>query len=387
MPDAPIRPIVEDMPPSLIREVANPNLGREDVIPLWFGESDLVTPDFIRDAAKAALDDAHTFYKQNEGDPDLRDALVAYLSDLYGKAVAYDRVTVTNSGMSAIFLVMETLIDPGDNVVVVTPVWPNCRQAVHAMGGTTTAVNLRLSESGWTLDLDEIRDAVGERTKAIFYNSPNNPSGWVISEEQIRALLEFCRDRGIWLIADDVYDRLVYEGRLAPSLIRAAEPEDAVISINSFSKSWCMTGWRLGWIVAPAKLSPIFGKLIEFNFSCATGFVQRAGIAALRDGEDFIRYQIGRCRESRDLVFQQLAGHPRVRIALPEGAFYAFFAVDGMRDSLAFARMLIDQAGVGLAPGAAFGTGGEGHLRLCFANSPALLSQALDPLLDAITAA
>ena len=377
---APVRQRVLDIPNSLIREVANPNLGRDDVIPLWFGESDLTTPGFIREAAKAALDAGQTFYGQNEGDPALRQALATYLSGLYGRQVATDRITVTASGMTAIFLLMETLIDPGDNVVAQTPVWPNCREAVHVMGGETRPLNLEFAADGWRLDLDRMLDLVDDRTRAIMFNSPSNPTGWIIAEAQLAELVSFCRERGIWLIADEVYDRIAYDRHHAPSVVEFAGPEDPVISINSFSKSWCMTGWRVGWLVAPARLQPLFGKLIEFTWSCANAFAQRGAIAALGDGEPFIAMQTERCRQGRDIVAQRLLARPDVRFALPPGAFYAFFSVAGMTDSLGFTRALIEEAGVGLAPGPAFGEGGEGWLRLCFANAPEILTDAMDKL-------
>lgn len=381
-----IRERALEIPVSKIRDVADTGMGDPDVVPLWFGESDQQTPDYIKAAAAQALEAGHTFYTENRGIPPLRDAIAAYLSELYGASIGRERITATTSGMSAIMVVMESIIEPAGNVVVHTPIWPNCRESVHIMSGDTRVVRLRLGEQGWVLDLDELFAQVDGHTRAILINSPNNPTGWMMGRDDQRAVLDFCRKRGIWIIADEVYDRIVYGGRHAPSFLELAGPDDPVISINSFSKSWCMTGWRLGWVTAPARLGEIFGKLIEFNFSCAPSFVQQAGITALAGGEDFIARSVERYRAARDLVYQRLAGLDRLRLARPEGAFYQFFAVDGMTDSVAFAKDLVRSHGVGLAPGAAFGPGNDGYLRLCFASEIDTLSRALDRLTPALAA-
>lgn len=381
-----LRPLARDLPASRIRAVANAGMEREGVIPLWFGESDMETPTFIREAAKKALDQGHTFYTQNEGIPTARAAIAAYLTALHSVSVEPARVAVTASGMAAITVVMQALLDPGDNLVVHTPIWPNCRDAAHIIGAETRPVELQPTEAGWHLDLDRFLDQVDQRTRVLFFNSPNNPTGWVMSEEQQRAVLDFCRTRGIWLVADEVYDRIVYPDAApdhrthAPSFVAIAEPHDPVIAINSFSKSWCMTGWRMGWLTAPAEIVPTLGKIIEFNYSSVARFIQTAGITALEEGEDFITNSVARYRAGRDLVYERLAGIPRLRMSLPQGAFYAFFAVEGMADSLAFARRLLEETNVGLAPGSAFGPGGEGFLRLCFASRLETLSRAVDRL-------
>lgn len=377
-----IRPRIDEVQSSLIREVASHGMERDDVDALWFGEGDVPTPGFIVEAAKRALDEGHVFYTDNQGITPLRQALAGYLSGLYDVPMDIERISVTASGMSAITVAMQLLVEPGDNVVITGPVWPNCIETVRIAGADPRVVQIALGEDGWSLDLDRLFDAVDENTRAFFINSPNNPTGWVMPEEQQREVLEFCRARGIWLIADEVYDRLVYEGRHAPSYHTLAAPDDPVIIINSFSKSWSMTGWRMGWMVAPARLDLTIGKLVEYNFSCVASFVQRAGITAVEEGEPFIAELVEHYRRGRNMVYQRLAGVDRVRVALPEAAFYSFFAVDGMADSTAFAIRLLEEKKVGLAPGAAFGPGGEGYLRLCFAAKEATLSRALDGLVD-----
>lgn len=376
-----LRPDIDRLEGSLIRQVAESNIGREDVIPLWFGEPDLPTPDYIKDAVTKALADDHVFYVQNRGIPPLRETIAGYATNLIGREIDIDRITVAASGMAAIMLVSQTLVDNGDNVVVVGPVWPNCRGTVFVMGGEARTVPLQPDETGrWHLDLDDIRAACDDRTRAVFVNSPGNPTGWIMEQEQQRELLAFCRERGLYVISDEVYIRLIYDRPRAPSFLDIAEPNDRVIVINSFSKTWSMTGWRLGWLTHPPDLGPDFSKLNEFNIASPTTFVQHAGVVAIQEGDPHVHAMVERYRHNRDLVFQRLAAMPRVTLARPEGAFYAFFAVDGMTDSVDYAKQLIADVGVGLAPGRAFGDAGEGWLRLCFASEADTLSAALERL-------
>ncbi|MBM3557264.1 MAG: aminotransferase class I/II-fold pyridoxal phosphate-dependent enzyme [Alphaproteobacteria bacterium] len=376
----PIRDPIAALQFSRIRAVSRLGMPMQGVIPLWFGEGDVPTPAFINDAAKKALDDGATFYEANMGHAPLVEALGAYQERLYKRPFPRGRITVTASGMNALIMAMQALVEPGVSVVVVNPVWPNCRETVHIMGGRVIDVELDRDETGFRLDLDKLFDACDATTRAIFINSPGNPTGWMMKSDQQQAVLDFARQRGLWIIADEVYARLVYDRPVAPSFLELAGPDDPVVSVNSFSKAWTMTGWRLGWITHPAALSDTFEKLVEFNISGPASFVQRAGVVAVRDGEPFVAELIARYRVARDLVVQRLGAMRRVRLARPEAAFYAFFAVDGMKDSLAFATDLLTTAKVGLAPGVAFGKGGEGHLRLCFAASLPKLTEALDRL-------
>ena len=380
-PARPMRPEIERLGESLIRDVAEANIGRTDVIALWFGEPDTPTPDFIKRAAVRALEANHVFYTQNRGIPPLREAIAGYASRLHGRPIGAERITVTASGMSAIMLTSQLIVAPGDNVVAVGPIWPNCVETVHVMGGETRIVPLDAVEGGgWRLDLDRLLDACDGRTVAVMVNSPSNPTGWVMTAGEQRALLEECRARGIYVVADEVYVRLAFDAARAPSFLDIAEPEDRVLVINSFSKSWSMTGWRLGWLTHDAALGGAFAKLNEYNLASPTTFVQHAGITAIEEGDRFVESLVERYRRNRDLVVQRLGAMRRVRLPRPDGAFYAFFAVDGVTDSLGFAHELIETAGVGLAPGRAFGEAGEGRLRLCFAAEADTLSRALDRL-------
>lgn len=380
-PPLPIRPEVEKLEPSKIVEVWELGFGREDLIPLWVGEGDVPTPAFICEAAARALRDGRTFYTHKRGLPELRAALADYTREHYGVALDDDRISVTSAGMNAIALIMQAIMNPGDELVVVTPSWPNAPSAARIAGAEVVEVPLGIGpDGGFSLDLDALAAACGPRTRAIFVASPSNPTGWMLESAEQAAILELCRRRGIWLIADEVYHRFVYDRRVAPSFQSLIEPGDPVFVVHSFSKAWAMTGWRLGWFVHPSSLVSTIDSLIEFNTSGAQPFLQAGALAALRDGEPFVAEVVERARQGADLVHQRLGGMRRVRMPPLKAAFYAFFGVEGVDDSFAFAKHLLHETGVGLAPGAAFGTGGEGWLRLCYASSTARLSEAMDRL-------
>ncbi len=375
------RPRVRDLASSKVRDVANAGFGRADVRRFWFGESDQPTPAFIREAAVRALDEGRTFYTHNHGAAALREGLGAYLEALHGRRFDPEALSITSSGVSALMIAMQAILDPGDRVVVVTPVWPNLAEIPRILGAEVVRVGLNPRDGRWVLDLDRLLDAITPTTRLVLLNSPGNPTGWTLSPEERLPLLEHCRRLGVWLLADDVYERLVFgEAHGAPSFLPLADPDDRVISTNSFSKAWLMTGWRLGWIVAPAPLHADLGKLLEYNTSCAPDFVQAAGLAALRHGEAHIRALRADLTRKRDRLLGALAGLPRAPAATPQGGMYVFFRIDGEGDSVALARRLIDEAGLGLAPGAAFGPEGEGWLRWCFAVSDAALDDGIERL-------
>ena len=383
-----IRPTIAALPASRIREVANAGIGRADVLKFWFGEGDQVTPAFLREAAKAALDAGQTFYNHNLGIEELRAALAAYANRLHAPAqpVTVDRIAVTSAGVHALSLIDQTLIDPGDRVAIVTPVWPNLTAMPRIMSADVVRVPLACREGRWSLDLQRLLDAATPGTRMVLVNAPNNPTGWTMPRSDWVALLEHCRRHGIWLVADDAYERIVFDPALtanghAPSVLDLVDADDRYISANTFSKSWTMTGWRLGWMVAPREFIAQVGKVIEFNTSCAPPFVQQAGIVAVRDGEPLVAATVARLRASRDLLVRELATLPGVEVAPPPGAMYLFFKVAGFSaDSLAFAKRLVAEAGLGIAPGVAFGPEGEGYLRWCFAASDALLLQGAERL-------
>ena len=370
------RPAMEGLEGSLIRVVSAEGAGLSDVIPLWFGEPDEVTPGFIRDAAKRALDEGQTFYNSNFGIAPLREAITTYQAGL-GRGAAFERICVTASGVNAVMLVCQALLEPGDRVVLPEPSWPNLAGIPRVLGAEIVTVPLQLDAGAtWSIDMDALLAALSPGTRMVILNAPSNPTGWMLTRAEQEILLAHCRRHGIWILADDVYERLVFEGSASPSFLDIAAPEDRVVGINSFSKSWAMTGWRLGWITAPVPLMAALGKISEFNVSCAPPFVQHAGIAALEGGERFIAASVARYRAMRDLACARLGAIPGVSVPVPRGAMYCFFAVSGCTDSMALARRLLHEARVGLAPGLAFGSTGEGCLRLCFAVGRERLEQA-----------
>lgn len=378
----PIRPLVAGMPASPIRQIADAGFHRPAVLPLWFGEGDQPTADFICEAAISALRAGMTFYGENRGLLALREEIARYIANLRGIAVDADRITITPSGVNAIMIIMQCLLNPGDNIIMVSPVWPNCITAAKVMNAEVRCVSLQAREGEWILDLDEIERQCDERTRAIFFNSPSNPTGWMATATDTQALLELARRKKVWLITDEVYDRIVYDANFAVSVLDFAQADDLVISINSFSKAWNMTGWRLGWLVTPPWLGAHLAKLNEANTSNPPVFIQHAGIVALREGEDVVRDNRARYAQGRELVMSALGDVPGVMLMRPQAAFYAFFQPAGMTDSLAFAHRLLAETGVGVAPGIAFGNDGEGWCRLCFAAGKERLQPALERLVD-----
>jgi aspartate aminotransferase len=381
------RAVAHDLQETGISEVAMTVFGDPDVVPLWFGEGDLVTPDFVRQAAERALKAGETFYTWQRGLPELRASLSAYTERLYGIKCGPERISVTTGGMQAILLCCQLLLDPGDNVVIVSPIWPNISSATRLVRGVPKYVALDRNRDGvFALDLQKVFDAVDDCTRAIFVNSPGNPTGWTMTSEQQRALLEFARSRAIWIMADEVYARLIYDHPVAPSFLHHAGPDDPLLVLQSFSKPWAMTGWRIGWLTHPASLGDQLAKLVQINTSGVPAFLQRGAIAAIEKGEDFIAQMVERCRAGRELVFQRLSANPRVTITRPQAAFYNFFSVDGVSDTMALCKKLAKDYKVGLAPGEAFAAGGQGNIRLCFAAGAERLSKGLDRIEAAIKA-
>ena len=356
---------------SRIREVANAAMGRSDVLPFWFGESDEPTPQLIRDAAIASLQRGETFYSHNLGLPELREQVAAYASRLHG-TVAVDRIAITSGGVNALMLAMQALLDAGDEVVAVTPVWPNLTAQPLVLGARLRCVPLRPQPDGaWVLDMDALLEAITPGTRMLVVNAPNNPTGWTLSAEEQRRILAHCHTTGTWILADEVYERLYYEPTphgCAPSFLDIAEPQDRLVVVQSFSKSFLMTGWRLGWLVMPPSLTPHMGKLVEFNTSCVSVFTQRAGLAALQHEAEITPRVAGHLRTCRDTLVPLLQALPGVTVAPAKGGMYAFFCLQGQPDSLALAQRLVAEAGLGLAPGVAFGDEAEGWLRWCFAS-------------------
>jgi len=376
-----IRPAIASLPQSGIARVAIPRLGDPSVIPLWFGEGDRVTPEFIRDAAKAALDEGETFYTFTRGSEYLRQAIHDYLQTLYGVDVHADRITVPGSSMLCVTIAAHMALGDGGDVLAVSPHWPNIEMTMRIAGAGFRTVRQRLTPNGWELGAAEIIAAVTPQTRCIFVNSPCNPTGWVMPAEEQQLLLEFCRQEQILLIADEVYHRMAYGRDAAPSFVSIARDDDPVIIVYGLSKSWAMTGWRLGWVVAPRSLAVPWQILSEnFNTGAAV-FTQRAAAVALRDGEALVRELRDHYAGGRDIVMEMLGNHPRITLSEPSGAFYAFPRIDGIESSLDFALGLLEAEDVGVAPGYTFGEGNEQHIRLCFARSHDQLREGLARML------
>ncbi|SAL02564.1 pyridoxal phosphate-dependent aminotransferase [Caballeronia ptereochthonis] len=375
------REAVRALRPSQIREVANAGFGVADVLPFWFGESDRVTPQFIRDAASRALADGETFYTHNLGIAPLREALARYVSSLHG-ATTTGHVAVTSAGVNALMLAAQLVVGAGDRVVAVTPLWPNLVEIPKILGASVETVSLAYGPSGWTLDLDRLLAALTPGTRMLMINSPNNPTGWTMTRDQQRTVLEHCRRHGIWIVADEVYERLYYgdDARVAPSFLDLAARDERVIAVNSFSKAWLMTGWRLGWLVAPTQLMDDLGKLVEYNTSCAPSFVQKAGVVAVAEGERFTQSLVADLRASRDHLVKALQTVDGIDVRAPDGAMYLFFSLPGAAKSLELCKSLVREVGLGLAPGSAFGPEGEGFVRWCYACDSARLDAGVERL-------
>jgi aspartate/methionine/tyrosine aminotransferase len=375
---------VRDIPASKIREVANAAMGAADVLAFWFGEPDRPTPAFIREAAKQALDAGQTFYSPNLGLPPLRQALADYIDRLHPAAKpSTDRIAVTSSGVSALMLAAQALVTPGDRVVAVVPLWPNLTAIAGVLGAQITTVALQVDpdRGRWRLDLAALLKALTPSTRLLMLNSPGNPTGWVMPREDMAEVLAHCRHHGIWVLSDEAYERLIFDGSTcAPSMLDVAHPEDRLVVANTFSKTWQMTGWRLGWLVMPETLTPDIEKLIEFNTSCAPEFVQQAGLAAVRHGEADTLAFVQSVRTGAFHLMSLLRELPGVQAVQPEGAMYVLLRLAGHDDSLALAKALVRHARLGLAPGAAFGKDCEGYLRWCVARPPEVLADGVQRL-------
>ncbi|MBT2335338.1 pyridoxal phosphate-dependent aminotransferase [Variovorax paradoxus] len=378
-----MREAIHNLEASKIREVANAGLGRDDVLAFWFGESDEVTPEVIRQAAIDSLQRGETFYAHNLGLPELREAIARYTSALH-PAVDASRIAVTSGGVSALMLAVQALVDAGDEVVAVTPVWPNLTAQPAILGARVRTVSLVPADGEWTLDLAALRKAVTPKTKLLIVNAPNNPTGWTMTREEQQAVLDHCRETGTWILADEVYERLYFESTpngCAPSFLDISRPDDRLVVTHSFSKSFLMTGWRLGWLVLPPALVEGIGKLIEFNTSCASVFTQRAAVAAIEHSAEITPRVVAHLKQCRDTLVPLLAALPGVQVAPAKGGMYAFFRLDGFGDSLELAKRLVVEAGLGLAPGNAFAPEAQGWLRWCFASKdPQRLVQGVERL-------
>jgi aspartate/methionine/tyrosine aminotransferase len=383
-----LRADAREAPESGIVEAMNYGRSRHgrEVMGLWAGEGDLPTPDFISQEAARALAAGETFYTWQRGLPPLRDALARYHTRLYGRAFDADEFYVTGSGMQAIQTAMAMTSGAGTEVVIPTPAWPNAAAAAGVIGAKPVLVPMSFGNDGWTLDFERLTAAITPRTRALVVVSPSNPTGWTATLDDLKFLLALARKHGLWIIADETYARFWYGGgERAPSFYDVMAPEDRIMFVNTFSKNWAMTGWRMGWMALHPSLGQVVENLIQYSTSGVAQFMQRAGVVAIEKGEDFVHSQIARARKSRDIACDILGRTGRCRFAVPQGAFYLFFKVDGETDTRKLVFRLIDEAHVGLAPGTSFGPGGEHFLRVCYARDPDQVADAMTRVAKVLT--
>ena len=367
-------------PDSGIVKAAMYGFGKPDVIPLWVGEGNVPTPELFARAASESLLRGETFYTWQRGIPELRDALARYHTRHFGRTFSYENFFVTSGGMQAIQTIIRLIAGEGDEIIIPTPAWPNYPGPLRLQGSVPVEVPMDFLNGRWRLDLDRLFAAIGPRTRAICINSPSNPVGWTATHDELIAVRDQCRKHGIWIFGDEVYSRFYYGGpqeTRAPSFLDVCEDDDMLLLANTFSKNWAMTGWRVGWLQAPKALGTPIERIIQYNSSGTAAFLQRGCVVALDEGENFIAAQVAKARANRDMTAKLMGEMPRVRFEIPKGAFYMFFALDGMTDSTATTLRIIDEARVGFAPGGTFGRGGEGHLRMCYLRDPAKVEEAL----------
>jgi len=376
---------VQNVPHSRIRELAEVAMSMDGVLRLYFGESNLPTPDYIKQAAIQALNDGYTFYTENAGLPSLRRAIARHYQKLHRVNLDPEsEIVITASGVQALNVSLRAMLDPGDEALVLTPAWPNGSSIIAMANAVAKQIAHPLCGDRYRIDFDALEAAAGPRTRLLLYTSPSNPLGWVATEDDQQRLLDFCRARGMWLVADEVYDRLYYAGSSlgepVPSILRKATRDDAVAVVHSFSKSYCMTGWRVGWLIARRDLGLKATQLNEFIISHAPSFAQKAAETALSDGEAELSAMLQRLKENRDFCLAALREMPGVTVPEPDGAFYLFPRIAGLTNSFEFCRRLLMETKVGLAPGVAFGEGGEGSVRICYAADRSILEPAMERL-------
>ena len=377
--DLNFRPCVANLSRNPGAEIVRYGWRKKDILSLGQGEGDAPTPAFITEGAQRAIEAGKTFYGPVLGHDEVRQEVSNYYDRIYNIHMPTNRIFMTGSGTTAMHFALTALLDEGDEVVAVTPIWKNLLGAVELMQARFKEVALRETDDGWQLDMDRLISACNKKTKVILITTPSNPSGWVMSREEIKTVLEFARAHGIWIVADEVYGRITYDMPHAPSFLEFAEPKDRLFTVNSFSKTWAMTGWRLGWLTGPAGAEDAVRDIALYNNLCPPTFTQYAAIEALRHGEPFIEEQRALWQSNLDMLAQRLEATGRVRFTKPQSTFYAFFRVDEP-DCLDLTRRLIDDVSLSLAPGCAFGKVGQGYVRLCFAVSEPRLDQALERL-------
>jgi aspartate/methionine/tyrosine aminotransferase len=379
----PISTALAEAKHSGIREIANLAMGRPGTIRLEVGQPDFRTPDHVAAAAKRAIDEGWTFYTQTAGLPSLRERLADKLQRVNGIKTEPGQIACGSGGVGVISAAVTALCDPGDEVLLPDPHWPNYTTMAPSAGARCVFYHCP-AEQGFLPDLDRLEGLLTPRSRVLVVNSPNNPTGAVYPRATLRALGELAERHGLWLLSDECYDQIVLEGQgVAPSLANFADP-DRVISAFTFSKSYAMTGWRLGYACAAPPVIDAMVKVLEANTSCPSTISQKAGEAALDGPQDCVATMVAAYRRRRDLVLELLQ-ESSLLLSTPTGAFYILANVSpsGL-DSRAFALRLLDRSGVAVAPGSAFGEVASGAVRISLASSDDHLREGVGHLCEMV---
>jgi len=366
----------------LARAKALERQGRE-IVHLEIGEPDFDTPAHIKEAAKRALDAGATHYGPSAGLPELREAIAKQIAETRGIEVSPDEIVVTPGAKPIMFFTILALVNRGDEVIYPNPGFPIYESVIDFVGGVRVPIPL-LEESGFGFDMAEFERRVSRKTRLIVLNSPQNPTGGVLSAEEIGRIAEIARRFRIPVLADEIYNRFLYEGSFA-SIASLPGMKELTIILDGFSKAYAMTGWRLGYGVMPPPLAEQLTRLMTNSASCTATFVQLAGVAALQGDQSESYAMVEEFRRRRDLIVDGLNRLPGVSCVRPRGAFYVFPNVKGLkRPSKEIATYLLDEAGVALLWGSAFGEFGEGYLRLSYAASRETIQKALERMGSAL---
>jgi aspartate/methionine/tyrosine aminotransferase len=354
-----------------------------DVVHLEMGEPDAPTPQRIVAAAERALRAGHTGYAPAAGLPELRAAIARHTGERRGLAYAPEQVVVTPGGKAVIFFAYMALVEPGDEVVYPDPGFPIFESLVHALGAVARPYHPG-SGSSLRPDLARLEQVVGPRTKLIVLNSPGNPTGVVFRRDELERVAALARRHDVWVLSDEIYSRILY-GSEHVSIAALPGMAERTIVLDGFSKTWAMTGWRLGWAAAPVHIAQAFERLMTNSASCCVHFAQRAALAAFEGGDDELASMVASLHERRDVLVDGLAALPGVRCDRPEGSFFVFADVRGTgRPARELADRLLEDAHVALVEGTAFGAAGEGHLRFSYASPRPRIEEALRRLARAL---
>ncbi|MFI8595589.1 pyridoxal phosphate-dependent aminotransferase [Microbacterium sp. NPDC078428] len=375
--ESPVSRLAADYPPSGIRAVFEQVAKYDNVVKLTVGEPDFDTPEHIIEAGVRALRDGNTRYTPNGGSIPLRQAIARKYSAAWSRPFTEENVMITLGGAEGLLLSFMASLEPGDEVLVPDPGFPSYEGQAHLIGAIPVRVPLA-AESGFKMTADLVAPLITERTRALVVNAPSNPLGTTLSQEEFQGLIDLSKEHGFTIISDEVYDRIVYDGKEHVSVAKADPDFDNYLIINSFSKSYAMTGWRLGYVIGPKRFLTLMPRMQEGVASCVPGFIQEAGLAAIEGPDDDLHKMVTEYQKRRDLVVDGIRTIDGLDCATPGGAFYAFVDIRATgKTSAQFATQLLEEQRVAVVPGTAFGSGGEGFLRLSYAASEDTIRAAI----------